>query len=290
VKKIFLASALILSSPLEAAGLYSIRGLKVEATAESPSAAKDHALSQARRDAVRAAIRRLLMSPDAAAAELPSDYNVEKFVRSMRIEDERIGGSSYFASIDVELARDVIAPYIKSLGLSPIEVTPPDIALAAPDPELAMRIIAASESDKGNASSFSLSDMPYGDTAVTVRDGRITFADGTQKNYSDDGSERAARKIVEVINDHFKGRSIAETNGEKAETTLVFMIRGLDDWIQKESRARALAELKSMTATAISSTKVQAKVSGPGASAIAKALAAAGFSAEAKAGYILVRE
>jgi hypothetical protein len=290
VRKILIALALVFARPLSAANLYSIRGIKVEAAAESPSAAKDYALSYARRDAVRAAIRRLLMSPDAAKAELPSDYNAEKFVRSIRIYDEKVGASSYSASIDVELTRALVASYIKSLGLNPIEITPPDIVLVAPEPELAMRIIAASESDKGNASVFALSDMPYGDAAVIVRDGRILFADGSEESYADNGTEQAARKIVEKINDHFKGRTLALSTGDSLETTLVFMIRGLDDWIRKESRAKALAELKSMTATAMSSTKVQAKVSGPGANAIAKALAGAGFNAEIKAGYILVKE
>ena len=83
--------------------LFIVKGIEVSQTSYSSSEAKKKALNVARDEAFRVVLNRLLISSDVANVVFPDDYNVEKFIQTVKLNNEKMTSTSYSAVVDVQI-------------------------------------------------------------------------------------------------------------------------------------------------------------------------------------------
>ena len=115
----------------EAADLYRIQGVPVDATAESAVAARERAIDAGQREGLSRLMRRLTSPtahdrlPDVGA--LP----IERYVNSFEIAEEKVGPTRYLATLNVSY----VAAEVQACWPAPASPTPP----AAPIPSWSCR-------------------------------------------------------------------------------------------------------------------------------------------------------
>jgi len=266
-----------------AAHLYSVDGITVEAKGTSARQARELALSSARTVALRAVFSRVLTSADAKNIEFPVDYNVEKFVQSMRILDERTTADTYSATVVVTISRDVLLSYITSQSMEAHEALPASVTLVVRQTDLIEALEEAILRDIGNAIPMSVSASSGNlGVEVVIADGNIEFQSGVTARYSTPAS------VITVIGDYFK-TNVAAWSASGESTPIVFAIGGLGDWLAKQAKLSQIPELSNMTVSAISPERVQVEVRGRAPAVLMRALSAAGFNAELRSNHVFVR-
>lgn len=112
-----LLAALILPGPASAQDIYTVRGVPVDATADSPVAAREQAVREGRRLAFDRLIARLV--PSDAAGSVPSRTDAELGEMSLGFEvaDERSSAVRYVASMTFAFAPGRVRSLLMSLGV-----------------------------------------------------------------------------------------------------------------------------------------------------------------------------
>lgn len=113
MSKFYLASLLLFFSffgafeSFAAENQYLVEGIEIEARGQTPADAKNKAQNIARREAFKTLATRLELPQD--AADKVTDEEVTTMVRSETIEQEKIAGSNYFATMKFLFARDFVS-------------------------------------------------------------------------------------------------------------------------------------------------------------------------------------
>lgn len=100
----------LLSTPFAASAadhdIYKVSGVLVNFSGKSPASAKSSANIKARRDAFLILLSRLGLKSN--ISNMVTDEEVEEMVRSEQIESEKISGSDYSATFNIEFAKDFV--------------------------------------------------------------------------------------------------------------------------------------------------------------------------------------
>jgi hypothetical protein len=111
---------------------YRAAGVPVDATAESPVAARAAALEAGQRDGLRQVLRRLTLPDDADRLPDAASLPVERYVQSFEIAQERLGPARYLATINVAYVPDQVRRLLRDAGVPFVERRPePALVLPA---------------------------------------------------------------------------------------------------------------------------------------------------------------
>lgn len=105
--------------------VFLVKSIPVSFSSFSSSEAKKQSLKLARNNAFNSLLNRILLSSDLQNVIIPDDYNMEKFVQSFKIDNEKTTSTSYSASVDVLINKNLLLDYIKNQNLSILEDLPP---------------------------------------------------------------------------------------------------------------------------------------------------------------------
>jgi len=120
--------------------IYLVEGISAKSTTKSPSTSRTSAVANARRDAFLILLTRL--GKKTKLADEVTNDEIADMVRSEQINDERIAGSAYSATLNILFAQDFVE-HILSQKTSPtiVETTAPELYLLIPAEVIKRKII-----------------------------------------------------------------------------------------------------------------------------------------------------
>ena len=120
-RSILIASLMLLATAFCGAGasaqeIYTVRGVPVDATADSPSAARDKAVAEGRRKAFDILMKRLL--PDGSASSVPqqSDNELALMTLGFEVADERSSAVRYVAKMTFAFDEKRVRGFLNQSG------------------------------------------------------------------------------------------------------------------------------------------------------------------------------
>ena len=277
--------------------LFIVRGIEISQTSYSSSEAKRVALKNARKRAFDIVVKRLLISSDVGNVILPDDYNVEKFIQTMKLNNEKTTSTSYSAKVDVQVNKNLVVDYLKNQGLKVLQDVPPSTVVIfknAPefvsefnDMELGGVNVVPFIKGDGSANSY----MGKADNVIEVyKNGSVVFSDkllGLSGEF-DTTRERFLSDLVLHINDAYK-MSTSEGDFGKSVSMLI-PIAGLSDWIQVEKIISKVSAIKSYEVEALKYNKAQVKLKyNYDLNSVVNALRMAGLDVQNKDTYLIVK-
>lgn len=115
-----LAAAFVLWAGAAAAqtpDVYEVKGVKVDETADTVSAARDKALADGHREAFRRLLERLTMKADRDRLPDLTDKGIEAYVKDFSVEGEKSSTTRYLASLDFRFKRDDVRRLLRDSGI-----------------------------------------------------------------------------------------------------------------------------------------------------------------------------
>ncbi|MGQ0676135.1 MAG: DUF2066 domain-containing protein [Rhodospirillales bacterium] len=102
-------------APAQAQGddVYTVRGVQVDATAESAAAARAKALIDGQRRALLRVFERVALTEDAARLPRPNDRGVESLVQALEVDRERTSKVRYLAELTVRFKPDALRELLR---------------------------------------------------------------------------------------------------------------------------------------------------------------------------------
>jgi hypothetical protein len=124
--------ALAGSGPAHAAvDPFSVSGVTVDATAATAAAARDAALAEGQRKAVRMLLERLTAPADHARLPRPSDSEIVPLVAGFEVQEERTSAIRYLATLTYSFRPNAVRALLRSAGVAFAE-TPSRAVLVLP--------------------------------------------------------------------------------------------------------------------------------------------------------------
>jgi hypothetical protein len=123
LRRWFAALALVLGAGVaaSAADIYSMSGIKVDATAANAQAAQDQALVEGQQRALRLLLERLTSDVDHARLPAPSPAEVEALVASFEVADEKRSIARYLATLTINFRADAVRDLLARAGIGFVE-------------------------------------------------------------------------------------------------------------------------------------------------------------------------
>lgn len=97
--------------------------INVDVTAEDAVQAKEQAMLQAQREAFLEVAGKLTDAENVAKLQMLSDNEIMHFVQSVGVEDEKIGGNKYVATLTVQLDETLLRDYLAENEMIEAETT-----------------------------------------------------------------------------------------------------------------------------------------------------------------------
>ncbi|MBR4315698.1 MAG: hypothetical protein IKP65_01825 [Alphaproteobacteria bacterium] len=294
-------------------GFYLVDGMKVSAVASSSSMAKKRALEEAREKAFNIVLSRLLISEDLPKVIMPDNYNMEKFVQAIKLNNEKTTSSSYSADVNIQINKNLMIEYLKNQGFSIVADVPPltlivfkggdDFAfsdnIGAENIVPVMVYLSSNFSfdvDDADLSKFRAS-IPSVNNAVVVdvvanSNGNYTISVkdklfGIDEEVIADSYSSVPHAVLQVINDGYKS-AMQNNNGEYI--SLLIPVYSLSDWIDLQGKLSKLSSFKDMEIQALIFTRVQLKIKyNYDLSSVISALSSLGLSVENKGSYLIIK-
>jgi hypothetical protein len=130
---------LAMVSTADAADMYRVQGVDVDATADSGVAAREMAITSGKRDGLRRLLQRL--TAPSAHGRLPdvSAGPIEEYVNSFEIAQEKVGPNRYIGTLNVSYVATAVQSLLENAGIpyvtrrsDPILVVPVELIDGAP--------------------------------------------------------------------------------------------------------------------------------------------------------------
>ncbi len=316
MKKIFVLFFLLISFPAFSAGVknfYLVNGIKVSANSVSSSTAKKHALDDARVKAFNIVLSRLLVSEDLSKVNMPDSYNMEKFVQTVKLNNEKTTSSSYSADVNIQINKKLMNEFLENQNLTFVSDVPPATLIVFKngdafdfmdniEDENIIPMVAylssnfAFDVDEANLSKFR-SSIPNISNVVLVNataneNGNyvINIKDrffGIQEEVIADSYASVPHAISQVLNDAYKS-AMLHNNSEYI--SLLITVYSLSDWLNLEEKLSKLSVFKNMEVQALKYNRVQIKVKyNYDLGSVISALYGLGLNVENKGDYLVIK-
>ena len=316
MKKIFVLFFILFSFPAFCAGgqnFYLVNGIKVSANSVSSSVAKKRALDDARSKAFNIVLSRLLVSEDLAKVVMPDSYNMEKFVQTVKLNNEKTTSSSYSADVNVQINKKLMNEFLENQNLNVVSDVPPTTLVVFKNGdtfdfmnsivnENIIPMVAylssnfAFDVDSANLSKFRSSipnisnvvivnvmEKENGNYVINVKDRFF----GIQEEVIADSYESVPHAISQVLNDAYKS-AMLHNNSEYI--SLLITVYSLSDWLNLEEKLSKLSVFKNMEVQALKYNKVQVKVKyNYDLDSVISALYGLGLNVENKGDYLIIK-
>lgn len=99
------------------ADLFTVRGVPVDATAETATTARDRAVAEGRRVAFRRLVGRLVPAAEATGMPDPTDAELQRTVLGFEVADERSSAVRWIASLTVAFDPDAVRSRLRAVGV-----------------------------------------------------------------------------------------------------------------------------------------------------------------------------
>lgn len=117
--------------------LFLVSSIPASGVAVSSSEAKKRALVSARENAFFIVLKRIMDSENIKTVIVPDAYNMEKFIQTIRINDEKISPTSYNAVVDIQINKSLMSEYLKNQGYKiALEVPPSTLIIPVANSEI----------------------------------------------------------------------------------------------------------------------------------------------------------
>lgn len=115
----------LLAAPALAAqeSAFTVKGVKVDVTAESAADAREQAFAQAQQNAFRQLAERLLSESEMAAFKMPETATISTFIDDFEITDEQLSSVQYVAAYTFRFKKDAVRNFLGGSGLSYTDVS-----------------------------------------------------------------------------------------------------------------------------------------------------------------------
>lgn len=264
--------------------LFVVKNIPVSQISYSSSEAKKLALNSARDKAFNTVLQRLLVSSDISKVVEPDNYNMEKFIQALKLNNEKTTSTSYSAVVDVQVNKNLILDYLKNQGLKVLSDVPPTTVLIFKGDTLFdvsnldndYNVVkfykynsniyfdadnAGLDSFKGILSSYNANNVIVVDVksvggssySVSFKD-KLLNIDGSFKTTDDN----FVRDLIFKINDAYK---MATDEGDFGKSvSMIIPISGLSDWSFIEKTISKISSIKSFEVQALKYNKAQLKL------------------------------
>ncbi|MBL8660250.1 MAG: DUF2066 domain-containing protein [Rhodospirillales bacterium] len=98
-------------------GLFDVRGIPVDVTAQTAAAAREQAMSKGARDAFWQLIDRMTLSSDRAKVGKVSDAQIETMIRDFSVADEKYSSVRYIATLNYTFKEDEVRLLLAQRGV-----------------------------------------------------------------------------------------------------------------------------------------------------------------------------
>ena len=111
--------------------IYAVSGIEVDVVAESAAKARELAMNEAQREGLRRLFQRLTSEDFYVSLPPVEGVSLNRVVRSIEVDDERLAATSYAASISISYDEEAIQGILQSSGI-PSVLSPSDPILVVP--------------------------------------------------------------------------------------------------------------------------------------------------------------
>jgi hypothetical protein len=113
---VLLVSVAVLTAPQALAGTYTVSGVPVDVTAADASAARDQAIVEGQRAALKLLVENMMGAEKAAQVPLPDDAGIAEMVQDFEVESERLSAVRYVGTLTFRFLSD---PVDRLVGRAP---------------------------------------------------------------------------------------------------------------------------------------------------------------------------
>ena len=135
VSRVLLALFLLIGAARPAAAaveIYTVSGIRVDASAESAVVAREQALETAQREGLRQLFARLVVEEDLPRLPEVESLPLERFVRSFTVEEEKRSATRYLASVTVRYEPEAVRTLFAEAGVAAV-IAPSAPLLVVPE-------------------------------------------------------------------------------------------------------------------------------------------------------------
>jgi hypothetical protein len=100
--------AVLAAAPQARAGTYTVSGIPVDVTAADAAAARDQAIVEGQRAALKVLIENMMGSEKAAQITLPDDAGISDMVQDFEVESERLSAVRYVGTLTFRFLSDPV--------------------------------------------------------------------------------------------------------------------------------------------------------------------------------------
>ncbi|MCR5506246.1 MAG: hypothetical protein K6F04_00160 [bacterium] len=290
-----------------------VNNIKVSSNSISSSAAKKQALEEAKTKAFNIVLARLLVSEDLGKVSMPDSYNMEKFVQSLKLNNEKTTSSSYSADVNIQINKGIMTEYLKNQELNIVSDIPPSTLVIFKgsndfdfmnnlDKENIIPMTSYLSSnfkfnvDEADILKFQsvipnvnnvviISTMSNSNGNYTIKLKDKLF--GIDEEVIADSYFSVPQAISKILNDSYK---IAMTHNNSEYISLLIPVYSLSDWLELEKKLSKLSVFKNMEVQAIKHNRVQLKIKyNYDLSSVISALSSLNLSVENKGEYLIIK-
>lgn len=121
----FIVAMMLAAVPVMAASdsAFTVKGVKVDVTADSAAAAREQAFAQAQQAAFRQLADRLLSDAEMAMLKIPDTNTITSLINDFEITDEQLSSVEYIATYTFRFKKDAVRNFLGGSGLSYTDVS-----------------------------------------------------------------------------------------------------------------------------------------------------------------------
>ncbi len=265
---------------------FMVENLPVSATAYSSSEAKKRAINYARQRAFNIVLSRLIKSEDFDDVYMPSDYDIEKFVQALKLNNEKTSSTSYSADIDIKINKNLMHEFLDNQDIKFLKDFPPSTLVVFVNGnsfgfedkdygnENVVPFVLFKETDEQRdfIVNSSLSDLSsilskYNVSNVIIVEENsegeeiiVSFKDMLfgMVNMFSTTSDDFVKDFVTNVNDSYK---LATSDMKLSnKVSMVVPLFNLSDWISFEKKLASINDIKSYNVVALKHNKAQIEI------------------------------
>ena len=292
---------------------YLVNKIDVSANAVSSSAAKKQALENAKVRAFNTVLSRILVSDDLPKVIIPDSYNMEKFVQTVKLNNEKTTSSSYSASVNIQINKGIMTEYLKNQGLNVVSDVPPYTLVVFKgsdtfdfmnniDSENIIPVIAYGSSkfsfdvENADLSRFraiipnisnvvivKVSGNSNGNFNISIKDKLF----GIEETVLADSYSSVPNAVLKVLNDSYK---YVMTTRDSEYISVLVPVYSLPDWLDLKEKLSKIPVFKNMEVQALKYNRVQLKIKyNYDLGSVVSTLSGMGFGVENKGEYLIIK-
>jgi hypothetical protein len=119
------ATAVLMAAPQARAGTYTVTGIPVDVTAENAAAARDQAIVEGQRAALKLLVENMMGTEKAAQIALPDDAGISEMVQDFEVESERLSAVRYVGTLTFRFLSDPVDQLVGRAPAGTIQTTAP---------------------------------------------------------------------------------------------------------------------------------------------------------------------